>query len=124
MYVSRILYPVEVLGPGRRVGIWLDGCNRKCVGCSNPELWAQDKRYLTDAPTVMRLVNTIAASNPIDGFTLTGGDPFYQPDALRELLKPLKCISQDILVYTGYLYEDLPKDILNDIAVLIDGPYI
>lgn len=36
MYVARILYPVEVLGPGKRVGIWFSGCPSKCKGCSNP----------------------------------------------------------------------------------------
>ena len=41
IYVARILYPVKVLGPGNRVGIWLAGCDHKCLGCSNPELWEQ-----------------------------------------------------------------------------------
>ena len=60
----------------------------------------------------------------MDGFTITGGDPFYQPDALRELLPLLETISPDILVYTGYLREELPEDILQHIAVLIDGRYV
>lgn len=124
MFLSRILYPVEVLGPGKRVGIWMAGCPRRCPGCSNPELWEQPERYRTDLATAMRLIDLIRAEHPIDGFTLTGGDPFYQPDALRALLPRLKEISPDILVYTGYTYEELPQDILRDIAVLIDGPYV
>lgn len=36
MYVAGILYPVEVLGPGKRIGIWFSGCLSKCKGCSNP----------------------------------------------------------------------------------------
>lgn len=39
MYIARILYPVKVLGPGERIGIWMDGCEHGCIGCSNPELW-------------------------------------------------------------------------------------
>ena len=39
MYVSRVLYPVNVLGIGNRVGIWTSICKHKCIGCSNPELW-------------------------------------------------------------------------------------
>lgn len=36
MYVAGILYPVEVFGPGKRIGIWFSGCLSKCKGCSNP----------------------------------------------------------------------------------------
>ena len=124
MYISRILYPVEVLGPGRRIGIWMDGCIHHCPGCSNPELWEQQACYHTDADTVLRLVRMVAAEHEVDGFTITGGDPFFQPDALRELLPRLREIAPDILVYTGYLMEELPEDILSQITVLIDGKYV
>ena len=124
MYISRLLYPVEVLGPGKRVGIWMTGCVHHCPGCSNPELWTQDEKYKTDADTVMRLIHMLADDDRIDGFTVTGGDPFYQPDALRELLPRLYEINRDILVYTGYEREELPQDILRYIAVLIDGKYV
>lgn len=36
MYVARILYPVEVLSPGKRVGIWLSGGPSKCKGVQQP----------------------------------------------------------------------------------------
>ncbi|MBQ9429481.1 MAG: radical SAM protein [Clostridia bacterium] len=124
MYVARILYPVEVLGPGKRVGIWFCGCPRRCGGCSNPELWEFQERFAASPQTVMRLIRTIAEKNRIDGFTLTGGDPFFQREALLPFLKQLKSISDDILVYTGYERAELQPEDLADIAVLIDGPYI
>ena len=124
MFVSRILYPVQVLGPGNRIGIWMAGCVHHCLGCSNPELWDQEKKYETDANTVLELISLIAEKSKVDGFTITGGDPFYQPNALRELIPQLSCISKDILVYTGYKYEELPTDIVNQVAVIIDGKYI
>lgn len=127
MYIARILYPVKVLGPGDRIGIWFCGCEHHCPGCSNPELWDQNEKYSTDLDTVMRLVHLISERNQVDGITLTGGDPFFQPEALRLLLKELLIISKDVLVYTGYEYEeikDVYADILEDIAVLIDGRYI
>lgn len=127
MYIARILYPIKVLGPGRRVGIWFDGCNHHCKGCSNPELWEIDERYKTDIYQVMRLIRSIEKENVIEGFTLTGGDPMIQADGLRTLLPELMNISDDILMYTGYEYEvirDTYKDILANIAVLVDGKYI
>jgi len=124
MYVARVLYPVEVLGPGKRVGIWFSGCPRRCRGCSNPELWEFHDRYAATPETVLRLVENIAQNYPVDGFTLTGGDPMFQPEALRLLLPGLREISRDILVYTGYKREELSPQQLEDIAVLIDGEYI
>jgi anaerobic ribonucleoside-triphosphate reductase activating protein len=29
--VNRIQLPVQNLGPGRRIGVWLQGCGRRCV---------------------------------------------------------------------------------------------
>lgn len=124
MYVARILYPVQVLGPGNRIGIWLCGCPHRCAGCSNPELWEFQDKYSTTLDTVMKLVNSITSQVSIDGFTITGGDPFYQYDDLKLLLGCLAKIHPDILVYTGYTIEQLADKDLSNIAVLIDGPYI
>lgn len=124
MYVARVLYPVEVLGPGKRVGIWFCGCPRRCKGCSNPELWEFQERYKTSPETVFEMIKTVSAKHTIDGFTITGGDPFYQPKNLEKLLDMLKLISDDIIVYTGYKRSELESDKLENITVLIDGEYI
>lgn len=124
MYIARVLYPVEVLGPGKRVGIWFCGCPRRCKGCSNPELWDFQERYKTTPEAVFDMIKTISETHTIDGFTITGGDPFYQPKDLKKLLEMLKTISDDIIVYTGYNRNELKPDELNNISVLIDGEYI
>lgn len=131
MYAARILYPVKTLGPGDRVGIWLCGCPRRCRGCSNPELWAQEERFRINRDDLLRLVRSISDSAPVDGFTLTGGDPFMQAEELALLLPELRRISGDILVYTGYTLEELRArqspavdEALRNISVLIDGEYI
>ena len=124
MYIARILYPVEVLGPGKRIGIWFCGCPRRCDGCSNPELWNFQDKYKTSLSTVKKLVDKICGAHEVNGFTITGGDPFFQADDLIELIKNIKSISDDIIVYTGYLKDELPPQSLKDIAVLIDGEYI
>lgn len=124
MYVARILYPVEVLGPGKRIGIWFCGCPHKCKGCSNPELWEFQEKYKTSLETILTLIETIAKEHQVDGFTITGGDPMYQAADLQKLTMHLCKISSDILVYTGYEIEELPKGYLHNISVLIDGRYI
>lgn len=124
MFIARILYPVEVLGPGKRIGIWFCGCPRRCKGCSNPELWAFQERYKVDLETIKKLINQICRRNPVDGFTLTGGDPLYQYEDFRELVDYIYTISEDVLVYTGYTLDELKEKNLDKISVLIDGPYI
>jgi len=124
MYVARILFPVQVLGPGNRIGIWLCGCPHRCEGCSNPELWNFQERYHTSVDTVLSMVRSITEQVQIDGFTITGGDPFYQYDELKELLAALAQINADILVYTGYTLDQLVEKDMSSIAVLIDGLYI
>lgn len=124
MYVARVLYPVEVLGPGRRVGIWFCGCPRRCKGCSNPELWEFQDRYKTSPQTVFRMVKDIAGDNQVEGITVTGGDPMYQPADLQKLLSMLKTVSDDIIVYTGCKIEELEREMLANITVLVDGEYV
>ena len=124
MYVARVLFPVEVLGPGNRVGIWTCGCPHKCDGCANPELWEADENKNIKIPVLLDLVRRIVSNNQVDGFTITGGEPFLQKEELKELLAALSMWSQDILVYTGFLREQLTDTDLEHVSVLIDGPYI
>ena len=87
MNIARILYPVEVLGPGKRVGIWVCGCRRGCKGCSNPELWEPRPEYEVTTEEIMSLIKRIAEANEIDGFTVSGGEPMDQAEALSELIQ-------------------------------------
>ena len=72
----------------------------------------------------MQMIHKIADHYPVDGFTLTGGDPLFQFDACMKLIQELKTISPDILVYTGYTFDELVGKDLTGISVLIDGPYL
>ena len=124
MYIARIVYPVEVLGPGKRIGIWFCGCPRRCKGCSNPELWEFQERYKVEFSVIKNLMLQISSQHRVDGFTLTGGDPLYQFEAFRQIVDFVSDISNDILVYTGYTMSELTGKNLDNIAVLIDGTYI
>lgn len=124
MYIARILYPVEVLGPGKRIGIWFCGCPRRCKGCSNPELWKFQDRYKVDFEVIKQLILEICDNNTVDGFTITGGEPLYQYNDFSQLSNFLSTINNDILVYTGYSINELNDKNLENIAVLIDGEYI
>lgn len=130
MYLARILYPVRVLGPGQRIGIWFSGCPHHCDNCSNPELWEQRAEQEISIERATGLIYAISEAHPVDGFTITGGDPFAQPEALAELVDRISEISTDILAYSGYTMEELVsfknvniERVLSKIAILIDGRY-
>lgn len=130
MNVARILYPVKVLGPGERIGIWLCGCPHRCKGCSNPELWEYSEMYEASTDFIYKLISSIAGKYQVDGFTISGGEPFAQPEELSVLVNQIKSISDDILVYSGYTLEELRGSgrpsisaLLSSVAVLIDGRY-
>lgn len=131
MNIARILYPIEVLGYGKRVGIWFAGCPHKCISCSNPELWEKECQYEITPENLMSLINDICSRNTVDGFTITGGEPFFQSNDLDRLTAELGKINNDILVYSGYTLKELQAmqnesvdRVLARIAVLIDGRYI
>ena len=124
--IARVMYPVLTLGPGRRMVIWMAGCPRACKNCANPEL-QDDEPYPAVSVNVIKnaIERILEKGQVIDGFTITGGEPFSQKQGLEEILHVIKCYSEDILVYTGYTMDDIePADIFSHIAVLIDGPYM
>ncbi len=131
MNVARVLYPVQVLGPGKRIGIWVAGCSRGCKGCSNPELWEKRPEFEVSVDQLVSLIESIKEDHEIDGFTISGGEPMNQAEELAQLLRTLRTITSDVLVYTGYRREELQKkqdpainEVLDSIAVLVDGEYI
>jgi anaerobic ribonucleoside-triphosphate reductase-activating protein len=127
MYLDRILYPVTALGPGNRVAVWVAGCNKKCKGCANPELWIKHPEQEIPPEKVAMYINGIAERG-IDGITLTGGEPF---DQAKELLQLIDSLDSDleVLAFSGYKIDELRNDcekgqLLDKIDVLIDGEYI
>ena len=123
--ISLIHYPVYCLGIGRRIGIWLQGCSIGCPGCISTHTWNTDGGI---ALRVGDVIEETLKANVRAGITISGGEPFDQPDALFELIKGLRKEGfKDIMIYSGYdynrLYRERPQ-ILDMIDVLIDGRFI
>lgn len=129
MIIKRISFPVKVLGPGKRVGIWTCGCRFKCPGCMTPELQSFEAGNEMSVEGIISALRKIP--HKIDGFTISGGEPFEQPDELEKLVCALcEEFTDDIIIYSGYTYDELLKkgekckSIFDKIAVLVDGRYI
>ena len=114
-------------GPGVRVSVWCSGCKHKCPGCHNPETWDPDQGK--DLICCWDKILDACDKPEIAGLTITGGDPFLpfiNEIGTYELSKRFKNRFPDktVWVWTGYLYEKLPKMLLKYIDVLVDGKYI
>lgn len=113
LQISSLHWPVTVLGYGKRVGIWFQGCTIGCQGCCAPDTWESDPKLFTTVDKVMSWVHSID-SDEIDGFTISGGEPFQQPEALFELLQQLALMKgnpakRDVLVYSGFSFAALRR---------------
>lgn len=122
--LSRIHYPVTALGPGRRIGIWTQGCTIRCPGCISADTWAR-RPPTVSLDQAMRLVDPWLAQAA--GITISGGEPFDQPRALLGLLERIRDrFDGDILVYTGYRRRSIASWLRRAeglIDALISGPY-
>lgn len=127
--IERIYYPVKVLGPGNRVGIWMKGCDKNCDGCISPEMRTYDKLKEIDIEDIIKMIRSVPGQ--IDGVTISGGEPFFDSLVLNELVSKLSEITDDILIFSGYTYDELLSrndkyinQIFNIISAIVDGPFI
>ena len=130
-------------GPGIRFAVFCQGCPHHCEGCHNPETHP----FEGGTPVrVDRLLEQIDKDPILKG--VSGGEPMCQAPAFAELAKGVKERGLDVVIFTGYRYEDLislgcganrpdvtgdklkmldadaVKELLELTDILIDGPFI
>ena len=115
-------------GPGLRLTVFTQGCPHRCPGCHNPQTHDFAGGY--DAE-VEELFEQYREDPLLRGVTLSGGEPFCQPEPLAELARLVHGAGGDVFCYTGYTYEQLlglddpaVAALLREVGVLIDGPYL
>lgn len=111
------------------VSLWMSGCNHKCKGCHNKELWDYNYGEEIDREVLLIKIEDSLIKNDIKrNFSILGGEPL-DPKNIENTIYFCKKIKEDIdtkiYVWTGYVYEDIKdSEIFNYIDVLIDGPYV
>ena len=139
-------------GSGIRVGLYVSGCTHKCKGCHSSEYWDFEsgekftEKHLADLQVAL-------TKDYIEGLSILGGDPLeikniHQVKYIIRECKRYYELTHDkplnIWLWTGSIFESLLiqllsdstwfcldswyiddlKYILNNIDVLIDGPFI
>jgi len=122
--LNRLHFPVSTLGYGQRVAIWMQGCSLQCPGCISRDTWAHGQGQVAFSALTPNLVRWLPEA---DGLTVSGGEPFEQPWALKRLLWWWRQHhGGDILVFSGFSWEQLQQqhaELLGLIDVLISDPY-
>ena len=113
-----------VNGEGCRFVIFTQGCAHHCKQCHNPETWDFNGGTEIDTDDLAQQISAKLKKHPLDGITLSGGDPFYQQDACCDLLKKLPK-GTNVWCYTGFRYEDIKNTELAQLCdTIVDGEFV
>ncbi|MFH8842380.1 4Fe-4S single cluster domain-containing protein [Streptomyces sp. NPDC017868] len=123
--ISGTHFPLETLGPGRRLGVWFQGCPLACAGCMSRHTWAADGGRESSVGELLDLWRD-ALDRGAEGLTVSGGEPLEQAPALAEFLAGADLLRDaadrvregearpgaraDFLVYTGYEQDEWDPD--------------
>ncbi len=121
--INHYVKNTKLLGPGERFVIWVQGCQKRCAGCINPQGQPLDGGHEI---SVADLVQKIKEQPNLTGVTISGGEPFLQEKALANIVRKIREeTTLDIMLYTGYSYQEVTKyeEILQYVDVLVDGEY-
>lgn len=107
-------------GPGLRTVVFMQGCDKRCPGCHNPESWDMTGGTLH---SVEELVEKIVAVAETRRVTISGGEPLLQLAAVLELARSLKDSGFDLCLYTGREESEVPREIYTVFDAVKTGPY-
>lgn len=122
--------------PGVSVSFFVQGCPIKCKNCHNPEAQDFDGGKEFTPEVLGNIIKSLTANGITRNFCVLGGEPLCEENLFLTdmVISEVKRHFPDtkIYVWTGYIYEEIIKqtnnshlnNILNNINVLIDGPYI
>jgi len=102
--------------------VWFQGCTLGCPGCFNPATHGDGP-----ATDVADVIAQLRAARDIEGLSLSGGEPFQQPEAALALLLAARSLGLSTLAFSGYTLEEartIAPDVVAQLDVLIDGRYV
>ena len=121
-------------GPGSRFVVWMQGCTLGCAGCFNPATHPTvGGREIDVSELATELATAVSAAaragTPLDGLSLSGGEPLQQAAAAVALLDAARALGLSTLAFSGYTIDEIRElphgpDVLARLDVLVDGRYV
>ncbi|MBD3231689.1 4Fe-4S cluster-binding domain-containing protein [Candidatus Dependentiae bacterium] len=120
-YISRIFTSFVDVPDKISIAVYFSGCSIRCKGCQNKEYWNLESGTEMDGDEIFE---KIKKSSLAEYVAFLGGEPTDQMDLLIYLCKRIvKEIKKPIAIYTGREFEVLPNELLNNVKLLVCGPY-
>ena len=116
-------------GPGIRFVVFCQGCPHHCEECHNEP--THDFLGGFDCE-ISKILEAIDENPLLDGVTFSGGEPACQPEGFLALAREVHNRGLDIIMYSGYTYEELMNmgkgngalaELIDTVDILIDGRY-
>ena len=134
---AAIKYNDIVDGEGVCVSFWVQGCPYHCNGCHNPHTWDFEGGLELPDNIDDIIIKSINKNGVLRNFSILGGEPLCDQniELVMHLISKVRSIysnSIKIFLWTGRiiecnnkdLYDDNIKFILDNIDIIIDGPFI
>ncbi|SCJ53023.1 Pyruvate formate-lyase 1-activating enzyme [uncultured Clostridium sp.] len=117
-------------GLGITMSFWTQGCPHHCKGCFNKETWNFEDGEEFTQEDLKYIIENINKNNIKRDLSILGGEPLcpQNVEGVITLCKEFKRHYPEKLIYlwTGYTienFDDIQKEILNYIDILIDGKF-
>lgn len=105
-------------GPGVRFVVFLEGCPLRCIYCHNRDMLdLKDYMSLTPQELLKEVSNYKPYFGSKGGVTVSGGDPIFQPEFLKEFLKLCKKSGINTTVDTSLF---TTKEVIDEIIPYVD----
>lgn len=121
-------------GPGIRVSLFVQGCDKHCPGCFNSESWNFNAGREFTKETISEIIG-LAKNEWISGLSILGGEPLH-PNNIKHIAQLCADFKRSypektIWIWTGYTWEELGERYMNgsrsdktEIAYLLYGDVI
>ena len=117
-------------GEGLRYSLYFAGCSHACPSCHNEYSWNPKHGNVLTYDKLEEIAKEINENTLLDGITISGGDPLFNPADMLKVLKFLKeKTKKNIWLYTGYtleqvLEDELRRKCLEYVDILVDGRFV
>jgi anaerobic ribonucleoside-triphosphate reductase activating protein len=112
----------EAEGPAKRLAIWFQGCDKRCTGCCNPQLFDFKPAHILPLEELLQIVFEAKERFGIEGVTYFGGEPTLQ-QGLAEFSAVIQAAGLGVILFTGRHAEELSEDLKSSVDLIVDGGF-
>nr|WP_315468645.1 4Fe-4S single cluster domain-containing protein [uncultured Undibacterium sp.] len=121
---------IRGLGPGNRVGFWVQGCTVGCAKCCSPETHNRLNGTILTVDHIIHAITSYAASGrKVEGLTVSGGEATEQSAGVLQLIRSFNASfpDADVLLYSGLQWRVIQRDfsdLVEACDVIVSEPFV